>query len=101
MTQITVKDDNIVFQFLDTVTATGLFNENSDSKLIYIPPSPGESSNKDRWANVVAIGPDVTMCSVGSKVLIKQGMWTPGFTVNNRKFWKTEQQYIMAIHDGT
>lgn len=101
MTDIKATTTNIVFQFTDTVTATGLFNENSDSKLIYIPPTPGESSNKDRWAIVVAAGPEVTVCQPGSRVMIKQGMWTPGFTVNGRKFWKSEQQYVIAIHDGT
>lgn len=101
MTNIIASDDNIVFQFTDNVTVTGLFNENSNSKLIYIPPSPGESSNKDRWAIITAAGPNVTMCKVGSRVMIKQGMWTPGFTVNGRKFWKSEQKHIIAIHDET
>ena len=91
--------DSIVFQFEDTVTVDGLFNENSTSKLIYIPPTTTESGNKDRWGYVTDVGPDVTLCKVGDRVLIAKGMWTPGFMVGDHKFWKTEQQYLVAIYD--
>lgn len=98
MTDIVATSDNIVVRFMDNVTACGLFNENNSSNsLIYIPPTPGESANKDRWAIVISVGPTVDCCEVGSQVLIKQGMWTPGFKVDGNKFWKTEQQFVIAI----
>ena len=100
MTSIIATGSNIIFEFEDKVTVDGLFNENTEtSSLIYIPPTPSESGNKNRWVKVKAVGPDVTVANVGDRVLVSQGMWTVKFLVDGKRYWKSEQQYVIATDD--
>jgi len=97
MTDIRATENGIVFQFEENVNVHGMFNENKANDLIYLLASPNESTNKPRWAKVVATGPAVRECKVDDRILIHNAMWTISFVVNGKKFWKTDEKQVLAI----
>jgi co-chaperonin GroES (HSP10) len=94
--------NNIIFQFVDEVTSTR-FKNTSASGLI-ISSEDGNQTASPRWAEVLAIGPNVKEVRNGDFILIEPGKWTFGFTLGDDRvadrFWKTDEDRVIAISDA-
>ena len=93
---ISVKN-NIIFQFIEDVTSTRFVNS-SKSGLI-ISSQDSNQAGQARWGKVTHVGPDVVDVKVDDFILIEAGKWTTGFFVDHERFWKTDEDVVMAIGD--
>lgn len=93
--QVQIFGNGIIFQFKDNLK-NGLFETYSESGL-YVAPSHEDTSQSTRESIIVAIGPDVKSVKVGDTVIVEPLKWTENFTVNDEKFWKTDEDQILAI----
>lgn len=55
---------------------------------------------KDRWAEVLAVGPTCTDIKKGDRVLITQGKWTEAARVGSVYFWMTEEEHVLLVDDA-
>ena len=97
MLQLEALRKNIIFQFVEDVTDTRFVNSTASGLLV---------SSKDtnqtaipRWVEVTHIGPDVDGIAVGDFALIEAGKWTPGFYVEEARYWKTDEDKVLALSD--
>ena len=77
--------DSIIFAFEDKVVK-GQFIETSNTG-IYLGRDLHRSAVTDRWARVVAIGPDVLDVKRGDRILIEHTMWTEGLVHDGVTLW--------------
>lgn len=88
---------NIIFKFVEEITSSRFVNS-TKSGLIISSKDTAQSS-VPRWGEVTQIGPEVLDISVGDFILIEAGKWTPGFYVENVRYWKTDEDKVMAVSD--
>lgn len=88
--------DNFLFEFTNE-TAGGKFIEKSKLGLILTNQNLGEQADKPRWGRVLSVGPRVVDFEVGDLVLIEYGKWTVSTTFEDKKYWKSAQDFVMAI----
>ena len=86
-----------IFQFTDDA-AEGSFITNTRSGIV-LTNQDKQENNKARWAKVLRVGKDVTMFKPDEYVLIEPLMWTTAMTVDDIKYWKSEQSKVMAVTD--
>ena len=86
-----------VFQFTDDA-AEGSFITNTRSGFIMTNQNKFDNGQA-RWGKVCRVGKDVTMFTEGQYVLIEPLMWTIAMTVDDVKYWKSEQLKVMAVTD--
>ena len=86
----------ILFQFLDDTSGDkGQFTERSRSGL-YIPTLKNEQ-RQERWARVVAVGPEAKGINVNDFILIEPLMWTSNEVFEGQKIWKTDTTKVMMV----
>ena len=88
---------NVIFQFVEDVTSTRFVNSTSTG--LIISSQDTNQTGMPRWGKVTHIGPEVLDVKVGDYILIEGGKWTTGFTVGSERYWKTDEDVIMAIGD--
>src|SRR5436190_5469820 len=91
----------ILIQFLDeTGGSKGRFQERTKGSII-IPVLGSNQISENRWAQVVAIGPDVVNIKVGEFILVAAGKWTSHETFKGEKIWKTVDivEAVLAVTD--
>ena len=88
--------NSFLFAFVND-TAGGLFIESSKAGIILTNQDYMASGKYARWGKVLAVGPDVVDFGNGDLVLIEFGMWTPGFTHDDIKIWKSDVTKVCAI----
>ena len=86
-------NDGIIFQFFDDSTSDRFVNKTNTGLAIAI--SATDQSNKDRWAKVISVGPDVTQVNVNEWILVESGYWTTSFILNGIKHWKTDESHVL------
>lgn len=94
--------NGIVFQFEELTTSNkGQFKETSAGG-IYLGESFDESAKKARWCNVISVGDEVIDEGIvpGARILVDALKWTHGFTVEDEKFWKTDEDNVLAVDDS-
>lgn len=96
-TQIETLGNNILFQFVEDVTNTRFINSNTLG--IIIAPSDGNQANVPRWGRVTHLGPDVVDVKIDDYILVEAGMWTTGFFVDEVRYWKTDEDKVLAVSD--
>lgn len=90
--------NNIIFQFLDeTDTSHGKFKQISASGFEIISSDTTDSTEKPRWAKIVALGEDVTEVVEGDYVCISPLMWTDHVTYEKAKYWKTDIDNLLLV----
>jgi co-chaperonin GroES (HSP10) len=58
-----------------------------------------DQANVDRWAQVLAVGPDVTLAQPGEWVLVESGYWTEGFEHEGGRAWKTDEEHLILVSE--
>ena len=97
MKTISALSNNIIFQFVEDITSSRLVNSSSSG--IIISSQDKTQTGVPRWGKVTNVGPDVLDVKVDDFVLIEHGKWTPGFYVDGKRYWKTDEDMIMCTGD--
>lgn len=95
--------NGIVFQFEELTTSNkGQFKETTKSG-IYLGSNFDESAKKARWCIVTSVGDEVLDegIIVGARILVEALQWTKGFVIEGAKFWKTDEDNVLAVDDST
>lgn len=95
--------NGIVFQFEELTTSNkGQFSETTKSG-IYLGANFDESAKKSRWCIVNFVGDEVIDEGIvpGARILVDALKWTNGFEVEDEKFWKTDEDNVLAVDDST
>ena len=95
--------NGIVFQFEEATTNNkGQFRETTKSG-IYLGSNFDESAKKARWGIVNFVGNEVIDEGIvpGVRILVDALKWTKGFVVEDEKFWKTDEDNVLAVDDST
>lgn len=87
---------NIIFKFTDETLSTKFVN--SSHAGILIAPSDN-NQNTARWGQVVCVGEQVSDVAAEDFILIEKGKWTSSFTVDGKRFWKTDEDQVLAVSD--
>lgn len=90
--------NTFLFQFLNETT-NGMFVDRNKGQIILTTPDTASQGNLARWAKVTHVGAEVKCCEVGDVVLIAPGKWTPGFEIDGQKYWKSDDEWILALGD--
>lgn len=88
--------NNFILQFLDS-TQDGRFVPRTKSSIILTNKNDAEQSGAPRWAIVISVGPDVTCFTPGEFVLVGAGRWSQYFTVDGTKYWKSDEDQVLAV----
>lgn len=88
--------DCFLFAFTND-TSGGMFIEKNKGGIILTNQDMLSQSKYARWGKVLAVGPDVTSFKNGDLVLIEYAQWTPGFTFDEVKVWKSDERKVCAI----
>lgn len=97
MTTIVPIKNNIIFQFVEDVTSTRFVN--SSKAGLIISSQDGNQSAIPRWGKVTQVGPNVKDVKEGDYILIEAGKWTTGFYVDKVRYWKTDEDVVLAQSD--
>ena len=92
--------DYVFFQFVDP-TGHKAFGGRTQSG-IEIPIVLHEQAGVPRWGQVTAVGPEVKNkddIAVGKYVLVDAGRWSSGFTIDDKKYWQTKEEWCSAVSD--
>jgi len=94
--QIKPIKNHIVFQFLDAVDSKGQFVRTTKSGII-LGSHYDDSAKSARWANVIAVGPQVCeeLRVEGCQILVAPLKWTSFFLFNDQKHWRTDENEVL------
>jgi co-chaperonin GroES (HSP10) len=88
---------NIIFQFCDPVGSIN-FIPQTKSGIILTDNHQYKEAHTVKWGRLVSCGPEVSSEISESKyILIEPGKWTENFKLDGEKFWKTEEDFILAV----
>ena len=97
-TELSAINNQIIFEFLEDTTQ-GHFNSKSAGGILLVEHGHHQV-DYCRWVRVKDTGPDVDSdISVGDVVLVGNLRWTPEFTVNDKGYWITTDNEIIAVWD--
>lgn len=96
MTGLRPVHNAILFQFLNATTE-GQFLDKNRGRILISRPELDTQGKYGRWVRVEAVGDAVTKCQKGDIVLLHPGKWTTGFTFEESKFWKSDDEWVLAI----
>ena len=97
---LAVASIEILFVFEDHASEiSGMFSEQVGS--IVVNANVDMSTNTPRWAIVKQIGPQVRDPGLipGSRILIESLRWTHAIDCQAKRFWKTNEESVLAIDD--
>lgn len=87
---------NIIFVFLED-TAEGGFVPQSGGKILLTRQNL-DNNREPKWGKVLLTGTDVGPdINVGEYILVEALQWTPGFKVDDIKYWKTDATKVMVV----
>ena len=90
-------NDHVIFQFIEDIHSGRFVNATKAGVLVSTQDT--NQSNLPRWGKVTHVGPEVLEVKVDEYVLVEPGRWSNGFYVDNVRYWKTDEQQIMATSD--
>lgn len=89
-----------LFKFLDGTNSRGRFKDTYGTKQIEVVTLANELEQiGSRWAEVVAVGGDVTDFVPGQYVLVDNMNWTTGFVWEGERLWRSDQEKVLAVSD--
>lgn len=88
--------ESFLFEFTNE-TYGGKFVEKHRSGIILTNQDMTTQGQTPRWGRVLAIGDKVTDFEVDDLVLIEYGKWTTGVTYEEKKYWRSSQEFVMAL----
>jgi hypothetical protein len=86
--------NNVIFQFVEKSIYGRFVNEHHGG--ILISSEDTYQTNLPRWGKATHVGPECTDVKPGDYIMIEPGKWTTGFTVDNIRYWKTDESMVMA-----
>lgn len=95
MTVMKPLHNAILFQFLNE-TVSGQFLNKNKGRILLSAPELDNQGKFARWVKVIHVGPDVKSCKEGDIILVHPGKWTTGFEFDGAKFWKTDDEWVLA-----
>jgi len=89
---------SFLFEFFND-SVNGMFVQRNKGVIAIAHASlrPEEQGKAARWGKVLAIGDRVKDFAVGDTVLIAPGKWTPGFTHEGVRQWRSVEEEVLAI----
>lgn len=98
---ITAIRNNVLFTFVDEINSRNEFTKGAtDSGIVIAGDTFDASAKQSRWVKVFAVGPDVKNVKVGDVALLPALRWTEGIKHDGFRFWKTDENEIVAIARG-
>jgi co-chaperonin GroES (HSP10) len=89
-------NNQIVFRFIEDTTQ-GKFNQQSSGGILVVVKADKQLEDA-RWVRVLAIGPEADVdFGVGDVVLIQNLRWTNMFSFEDREFWITTDNEVLAV----
>lgn len=88
--------DSFLFEFTNE-TVGGRFIEKTNTGIILTNQDLSLQADRARWGRVLSIGEKVTEFEEGDLVLIEYGKWTTSVTFEEKKYWRSAQDFVMAI----
>lgn len=90
-----------LFCFLQETQGRG-FTQKNKGRIILPNAAPDIDRQGDfaRFAKVLAIGQSITDFKNGDVVLIAALKWTPGFTHDGVKIWKSDDSHVLGVWDS-
>lgn len=90
--------NHVIFQFVEEIQNDRF--RNSTHWGLIVTSGDTNQSNIARWGRVTHLGPDVISdIKVKDFILIEEGKWTPHFVLGGNRYWKTDDQVIIAVSD--
>lgn len=93
--------NHILFKFVDPVNSKGEFVRAKTSFGLEFLSTVDDSSKAPRWAQVVAVGPEVENVATDDFVLIPALRWTIGTKYQGERFWRTDETQIVVVKRDT
>lgn len=87
----------VIFTFVEDINNGRFINKTSGQIIIHSDDLA--QTTTARWGKVTEIGPRVDAVKIGDFILIEPGKWTTHFYVDGKRFWKTDEDQIMATAD--
>lgn len=87
---------SFLFEFTNE-TSGGRFIERNSGSIILTNQDILNQGTVARWGKVIAIGDDVVEFDVGDYVLIEALKWTTVVEFEGRKYWKSDEEKVLAI----
>ena len=105
MAHIKAIRNHVIFQFEDEIVrksdhgkSRSQFAEKTDWG--FEISSYDEGTKTPRWGIVVSVGNEVVPdVQVGSRILIEPLQWTEAIELEGDKYWRTDDQKIMAVDE--
>jgi len=94
---ITTENNNVIFQFIEQNTSTRFINSTAAGLLV--TETDGQQASIPRWGVVIAVGSAVKDIVTDDYILVDAGKWTPGFYVDGKRYWKTDDSMISLVSD--
>lgn len=85
-----------LFQFCSE-SAKGQFIEKNSGAIILTHQDLEHQGKYARWGKVISAGEEVTDFKVGDLVLIESLKWTIGFDYQDSRYWKSDEEKVIAI----
>lgn len=94
---ITPIYNHIIFEFIDKLNLDRQFTETTASG-IHVVGDHNSSANAPRWARIIATGPDVEpdLLQGHCEILIDNLRWTEGVLYAGKKYWRTDDNQVLA-----
>jgi hypothetical protein len=94
---ITAIQNHIIFEFIDSITNAGMFDDTATASGIALLKSVDDSASQARWAKVISAGPDccAELHTIGCEVMVEHLKWTQGVEFGGGKVWRTDDSNVM------
>jgi co-chaperonin GroES (HSP10) len=89
--------NHIIFEFLDGLNSQNQFTQTTESG-IHVAGHFDASAKEPRWARILAVGPDVDddLRAPNCEILIENLRWTEGVVYQGKKYWRTDENQVLA-----
>lgn len=95
--KLTAIRNHIIFEFLDKLDSQNQFTQTTETG-IHIVGHFDNSAKEPRWAKVLVCGPTVAdeLKQQGCEILIENLRWTEGVEYEGKKYWRTDDNQVLA-----
>ena len=98
MSTLVPLGNGFLFTFFSD-TAKGQFIERNKGQIILTHQDLDHQGKYARWGKVEAVGSEVKGFKVGDIDLIEALQWTKGFDFEGMRFWKSDEEKVIALGD--
>lgn len=92
--------NHILFRFLDAVNTRGEFERAKTSFGLELVGGFDNSAKQPRWAEALAVGPDVKNVHEGDWFLLPALRWTERVVFEDQSYWKTREEEVVCVRSA-